>query len=136
MNSPSASILAHNGGSSSIHFADYEKKFMAHQLSGKIERIGSKGMEMSVQNQSGKSLVLIAELPQLISFDPAAAKGRVILAHLVSGASLAPVSNGESIDEKRNAANSPIISSDEGRVHICDIPTYKELMIARTESVF
>jgi acetate kinase len=50
-----ASVLAINGGSSSIKFALYQIKPLKRLLSGKIDRIGLSGTNLTYQNFAGKS---------------------------------------------------------------------------------
>jgi acetate kinase len=65
-----------------------------------------------------------------------AANGRVILAHLGNGASLAAVKEGRSIElhDARNAAHATVISTDASRVTVRVMRTDEELMIARSVS--
>jgi len=91
---------------------------------------------------------LMEELARL--GDPTATTGRVILAPLGNGASMAAVRDGKSVDtsraricdglgflgielnEARNAGNAAVISTDNGRVIARVIRTDEELMIARS----
>ena len=91
---------------------------------------------------------LMEELARL--GDPTATTGRVILAPLGNGASMAAVRDGKSVDtsraricdgltflgielnEGRNAENAAVISTDNGRVTARVIRTDEELMIARS----
>jgi acetate kinase len=85
---------------------------------------------------------------------PAAASGRLILAHLGSGASLAAVRGGRSIDTtmgltpssglqflgvtldpQRNRENTPLISTDHSRVPVRMIRTDQESMIAKASAM-
>jgi acetate kinase len=50
--SPRTTVLAINGGSSSIRFSVYDETLISRQLSGEIERIGLQGMTMSVIDQT------------------------------------------------------------------------------------
>ncbi len=54
-----SNILAINGGSSSIRFSLFDGVATKRQFFGKIDRIGMKGMTMSVQNLSDKTPVSI-----------------------------------------------------------------------------
>jgi acetate kinase len=83
------SVLTINGGSSSIKFALFEAAApLRRVLEGRIERIGLPEAKLRVKG-----------LSQADNFSRAvAAQGRVILAHLGNGASLAAVHHGEAVD--------------------------------------
>jgi acetate kinase len=64
VNSRPTTILAINGGSSSIRFSVFDEASMTRQLLGKIDRIRLKSTSMSVLDSSGKAPVYIA-IPSL-----------------------------------------------------------------------
>lgn len=93
MKPTSASILAMNGESSSIKFAQFAaNRSLRMKLAGQIEAQG-------LRRYGFHGLSYEFLMGELIRADgAAAARGRVILAHLGNGASLAAVCDGKSID--------------------------------------